>query len=211
VTPSDYFRHERREIAALLEANGPVLDVGCGVGLVCESLARQGVRVVGVELSPEAAREAALRYDDVFVGPLESFDTLERFKQVVLADVLEHMVDPWAALRHVVDDLLEPGGRVIVSLPNVRHWRVIASLMLQGRWRYVDEGILDRTHLRFFTAVEARLLLAGAGLTPEWESFHVGDRVARLLPGWLHQRFGGLLAYQLIFVARPRAIGAADG
>jgi hypothetical protein len=85
----------------------------------------------------------------------------------------------------------------------VRHWRVIASLLLLGRWRYVDEGILDRTHLRFFTAAEARLLLMGAGLTPERENFHVGDRVARFLPRWLHQRMGGLLAYQLIFVARP--------
>jgi hypothetical protein len=154
-------------------------------------------------LSPEAAREATQRYDDVFVGPLESFETSERFKQVVLADVLEHMVDPWSALDHVVKDLLDGGGRVIVSLPNVRHWRVIASLLLRGHWRYVDEGILDRTHLRFFTAAEARLLLVGAGLTPEWEDFHVGDRVAKLVPRWLHQRLGGLLAYQLIFVARP--------
>jgi 2-polyprenyl-3-methyl-5-hydroxy-6-metoxy-1,4-benzoquinol methylase len=82
-----------------------------------------------------------------FVGPLESFSSTERFAQVVLADVLEHMVDPWQALRRVVDDLMERDGRVIVSLPNVRNWRVLADLVVLGRWRYVDEGILDRTHL----------------------------------------------------------------
>jgi 2-polyprenyl-3-methyl-5-hydroxy-6-metoxy-1,4-benzoquinol methylase len=78
---------------------------------------------------------------------LESFSSTERFAQVVLADVLEHMVDPWQALRRVVDDLMERDGRVIVSLPNVRNWRVLADQVVLGRWRYVDEGILDRTHL----------------------------------------------------------------
>jgi len=200
----EYFRHERKEIAALLDRSGPVLDVGCGAGIVCASLAREGVRVVGVELSPAAAAEARQRYDDVFVGPLESFSSAERFSQVVLADVLEHMVDPWEALRHVVDDLLGPDGRVIVSLPNVRHWRVIGNLALLGRWRYVDEGILDRTHLRFFTAVEARLLLDSAGLAPEREVFRVGDRIGRMTPRWLHRVIGGLFAYQLIYVARRK-------
>jgi 2-polyprenyl-3-methyl-5-hydroxy-6-metoxy-1,4-benzoquinol methylase len=203
MTVDEYFRHERKEIAALLDRSGPVLDIGCGAGMVCASLAREGVRVVGVELSPAAAAEARERYDDVFVGPLESFSTDERFAQIVLADVLEHMVDPWEALRHVVDDLLDAHGRVIVSLPNVRHWRIIANLALLGRWRYVDEGILDRTHLRFFTSTDARLLLRSAGLVPEKEIFRIGDRVQRVLPRSFHNRLGGLLAYQLIYMARP--------
>jgi SAM-dependent methyltransferase len=204
MSPGEYFRHERRQIAALLDRSGPVLDVGCGAGMVCAPLAREGVRVVGIELSPEAAAEARNRYAEVFVGPLESFTSTERFAQVVLADVLEHMVDPWQALRRVVDNLMERDGRVIVSLPNVRNWRVLADLVVRGRWRYVDEGILDRTHLRFFTATDARLLLQTAGLTPEREIFKVGDRIGRVTPRWLRRALGGLLAYQLIYVARRK-------
>jgi hypothetical protein len=114
------------------------------------------------------------------------------------------MVDPWQALRRVVDNLMERDGRVIVSLPNVRNWRVLADLVVRGRWRYVDEGILDRTHLRFFTATDARLLLQTAGLTPEREIFKVGDRIGRVTPRWLRRALGGLLAYQLIYVARRK-------
>jgi SAM-dependent methyltransferase len=199
-----YFGHERKRIAALLDRRGPVLDVGCGAGMVCAPLAREGIRVVGVEMSPEAAAAARERYDEVFVGPLESFFSTERFSQVVLADVLEHMVDPWGALQHVVDDLLERDGRVIVSVPNIRNWRVLTDLGVRDRWQYVDEGILDRTHLRFFTATEARLLLESAGLVPEKEMLRVGDRVERLLPRSFQQALGGLLAYQLVYVARRK-------
>jgi hypothetical protein len=99
---------------------------------------------------------------------------------------------------------MERDGRVIVSLPNVRNWRVLADLVVRGRWRYVDEGILDRTHLRFFTATDARLLLQTAGLTPEREIFKVGDRIGRVTPRWLRRALGGLLAYQLIYVARRK-------
>ncbi len=77
------------------------------------------------------------------------------------ADILEHLRDPWRLLASQ-RELLAPGGHVVVSLPNVRHYPVVLGL-LRGRWRYQDEGVLDRSHLRFFTRDSARELVSGAG------------------------------------------------
>ncbi len=165
MTP-EYFSHERVEIAALVPRGARrVLDVGCGEGRLGALLKRErpAIEIVGVELSADAHAKATGVLDrverrDAAQGPPEDAG---RFDCVVFADVLEHTIEPWTVLT-AYRGALAPGGVVVVSIPNVAHWRVRAEL-LQGRFRYQAEGILDRSHLRFFDHEAARALLPRAG------------------------------------------------
>ncbi len=144
-----------------------VLDVGCSSGYLGAALACPGRTVTGVERDPEAARVASERLDEVVVADLDGTPLRElfagrQFDAVVLGDILEHLADPEAALRDAVE-LLAPGGAVVASIPNVAHGALRLAL-LQGRWRYRDEGLLDRTHIRFFTRASVLELVHGAGL-----------------------------------------------
>lgn len=142
-----------------------VLDLGCATGTTGAALkARQDVEVVGVELDPEYAREAASRLDHVIVGDVETAEPSGRFDGLIAADILEHLRDPWSALRRYAA-LLEPGAAAVVSLPNVAHWSTYAHLA-RGSWPRRPEGIFDATHLRWFTLADARALLEQAGLEP---------------------------------------------
>jgi 2-polyprenyl-3-methyl-5-hydroxy-6-metoxy-1,4-benzoquinol methylase len=144
-----------RAHAKLLHAvgtGGRVLDVGCSSGYLAEPLSRRGCTVVGVELDPDAAREAERWCERVFVGDVETMELpLDpgSFDVVVCGDIVEHLRDPGAVVARL-RPLLRPGGRLVVSTPNVANWAVRLSL-LGGRWRYTDRGILDRTHTHLFT------------------------------------------------------------
>jgi 2-polyprenyl-3-methyl-5-hydroxy-6-metoxy-1,4-benzoquinol methylase len=147
-----------------------VLDVGCHHGGFGKALRSAGTAptVWAVEADPEAAKIAEANYDRVIVGPypdaLADVDML--FDCIIFNDVLEHMVDPWATLRATAT-YLAPEGTVVASIPNVRHIKVVANLLLRGDWTYTDMGILDRTHLRFFTAKTIRALFADSGFKVE--------------------------------------------
>lgn len=163
----DYHEHARPELLALIPAIAlRVLDVGCGAGALGAALKRRGrVEVVGVEVDAGAAERARGVLDRVHPGNIESLELPYgpgTFDCIVLADLLEHLRDPWGLLRRLVP-LVREGGRLIVSLPNVRHWSVLRGL-LQGEWTYLPAGILDRGHLRFFTLASGRALIEGAGL-----------------------------------------------
>lgn len=167
---ASYYGHARPEVAALVPAEArQVIDFGCGGGAFGRALkaARPAVEVRGVEPVPTAAALAREGLDDVHVGGAD--DPLPegwpRPDCVVFADVLEHLVDPWATLRRV-RTLLAPGGALVVSIPNVLHHSVVADLA-RGRFDYQDAGVLDRTHLRFFTAATARELVEHAGFRVE--------------------------------------------
>lgn len=144
-----------------------VLDVGCATGYLGEALTTRGCTVTGIELDLEAAEVAKGRLSRVVVGDIASLDLdqtfgTERFDVAVLGDVIEHVVEP-AALLARVSSLLVPGGSVVLSVPNVGHGSVRLAL-LQGRWQYRDLGLLDRTHLRFFTRDGVDALVREAGL-----------------------------------------------
>jgi 2-polyprenyl-3-methyl-5-hydroxy-6-metoxy-1,4-benzoquinol methylase len=174
-----------------------VLDLGCATGTTGAALKqRQDVEVVGVELEPEYAREAAGRLDQVIVGDVATAEPPGRFDTLVAADILEHLPDPWSALRRYTA-LLEPGATVVVSLPNVGHWSTYAHLA-SGSWPRKPEGIFDATHLRWFTLRDARELLTGAGLSPH--------TVVRR--GWIYTRGSRLdaLAPPLLAVPGVRSL-----
>jgi 2-polyprenyl-3-methyl-5-hydroxy-6-metoxy-1,4-benzoquinol methylase len=165
-----YFGNVRRDIEPLLPPHAAqVLEVGCGAGATLHWLKQTGRagHTVGVELFESAAAVARGRVDELLVGNAETllpgrFEA-GRFDLVLCLDVLEHMIDPWAFMTQV-QALLRPGGLVVASIPNVRHLRVVLDLLLRGRWAYADDGILDRTHLRFFTRESALALMAPPGL-----------------------------------------------
>ncbi|MFO0555183.1 MAG: methyltransferase domain-containing protein [Polyangiaceae bacterium] len=161
---------EERNVAVARAIGRPerVLDVGCGGGQNGAVARARGAIVTGIERDPSARSRASRRLHEVLDVDLESIDALHRaladrtFDLVVCADVLEHLRDPAATLRALVEHL-EEEGRVIVSLPNVAVWTVRLGL-LAGRFDYEDSGVLDRTHLRFFTERSARALCEEAGL-----------------------------------------------
>jgi SAM-dependent methyltransferase len=146
-----------------------VLEIGCGAGALCEAYRRVNPQVdwIGVEPNDRAARLAIDRGVKVQPIRVEQF-VLSRvpirheFDCLILGDVLEHLDNPWDALECLVD-YLHPGAQVLASIPNVGHWTIIRDL-LNGRWDYQDEGLLDRTHLRFFTRSSIKAMFEAAGL-----------------------------------------------
>jgi 2-polyprenyl-3-methyl-5-hydroxy-6-metoxy-1,4-benzoquinol methylase len=149
-----YYGDLRSEIVAMIPGNcTSVLDVGCGYGVLGKYLKAQGVaNVCGIEVVPAAAAEAEKVLDTVVSGNVETMDlpfTAGQFDCIVCADVLEHLVDPWRMLTRL-KRLLKPDGCIVASIPNIGYHRVIRGL-LKGQWRYAKSGVLDQTHLRFFT------------------------------------------------------------
>ena len=120
-------------------------------------------------MDPRAAALAESRLDQVLCGDVFSvLSQLEgqRFDAVVMNDVLEHLADPQELLR-ALPALLSEGGCLVASIPNVRYFFNVMDLAWHGRWEYTDEGILDRTHLRFFTRSSICLLLEECGFRVE--------------------------------------------
>jgi 2-polyprenyl-3-methyl-5-hydroxy-6-metoxy-1,4-benzoquinol methylase len=163
--PLNERRH--RAHAKLLAAVGTgkrVVDVGCSSGYLARPLSERGNTIVGIELDPQAAHEAEQFCERVLVGDVETMDLpLESgtFDVVLCGDVVEHLRDPVAALARL-RVLLKPGGRIVLSTPNVANWAIRLSL-LGGRWRYTDRGILDRTHTHLFTRATLAEALRQAG------------------------------------------------
>jgi len=166
----DYFAHARTEIIPLLPAGCAerVLEVGCGTGDTLAYLQQLGrcAWTCGVELFPDAGNAARERLDQVHIGNIEHIDLpIEpgSLDVILCLDVFEHLIDPWSTANRLAA-LLRPGGSLIASIPNVQHFRVAIPLLFGGKWEYADFGLMDRTHLRFFTERSARALLSGAGL-----------------------------------------------
>jgi O-antigen biosynthesis protein len=192
-----------------------LLEVGCASGYMSHVLVTlKSCSVVGVELNPEAAALAAKHCSRVVVGDLDG-DVLdqidEQFDVITFADVLEHLRTPSTTLTKA-RRLLRPDGYVIISLPNVAHWDVRIPL-LRGRFEYDRTGLLDDSHIRFFTYDTAARLITEAGfdidsvdVVHKWPRHWRYDRLYRRLERplhWLTMRYlKGLFGFQFIFVAR---------
>ena len=147
-----------------------VLELGCASGAMTKAIVEHGCRVTGVEFDPTAAEQARVYADRVIIANLEEPESLneiadERFDVILAGDVLEHLRDPAPILAKVAT-MLTDDGYIVASVPNVAHGSVRLSL-LEGRWDYTDNGLLDRTHLRFFTKSTVDELFTGAGLRIE--------------------------------------------
>jgi len=183
-----YFGYPRPEIVAIVpESARRVLDIGCGAGRLGEALkARQQAEVIGVEMNAKAADSARQRLDRVVEGNVEELSLdfqAGSFDAIVCGDVLEHLRNPDRLLRQA-RQWLTPEGCLVASIPNVRHHSVVCSL-LHGNWTYESAGLLDRTHLRFFTRREIEKLFVRAGFAIQglWSITAPGDGAARNRPG----------------------------
>jgi 2-polyprenyl-3-methyl-5-hydroxy-6-metoxy-1,4-benzoquinol methylase len=184
------------------------LDVGCSAGVLARELVAQGAVVDGIEMDPVAAAEAATVCRRVLVGDVESLELPNegRYDVILMADLIEHLKDPVKVMARL-RPLLGADGVVLLTTPNVANWSIRLGL-LAGRWDYSDRGLLDRTHLRFFTR---RTLIAAVR--------EAGYRVVDLdvtcpLPVLRREPFNRLahdvaslwktmLGYQFIVSARP--------
>lgn len=174
VTQSHGVAHQytavRDEMLQFLPNNAiRVLDIGCGAGSFGRSLRslHRGLETWAVESDPTALESAGDQYDTVVAGRFpEACVELPRayFDAIFFNDVLEHMVEPQLAVE-AAEGLLRESGVVIASIPNVRHVMVLGPLLTRGSWEYKDEGLLDRTHLRFFTRASGEKLFTEAGWT----------------------------------------------
>jgi methionine biosynthesis protein MetW len=169
VARADAYENPRAELQRHVPSGARrVLDLGCASGALGAALKARGAYVAGVERDPEYAARARERLDQVIEADLETLDPepLGRFDVLVAGDVLEHLADPWAVLRRFAE-IVEPRGTVVVSLPNVRHWESVFAIAVQGRFPRRNEGVFDRTHLRWFTLHDAWSLVDQAGLSVE--------------------------------------------
>ena len=225
-----YFNRSRQGMLEYVPTTARrVLDIGCGEGAFGGVLKRrQPCDVTGVEIWPPAAVKAARTLDTALCG--NAFDILptlpdEDFDCVTMLDVLEH-VDDSIGLLKLAARKLKPDGRLIVSVPNVAHWSIIEGLMA-GRWDYADEGILDRTHRRFFTLHSLKELFLDAGLrmvhlasttlkgrTPDPGILETARRIAprrRQIEANLHAyQYICVLEHHLAHTEAPRAARALE-
>jgi 2-polyprenyl-3-methyl-5-hydroxy-6-metoxy-1,4-benzoquinol methylase len=163
----DYYHFVRREIQPLLPKSAMrILEVGAGAGGTLKWLKTlyPKAETTAVELNPDLRDELKQNVDVAVIGQIdEAFAELKTYDLILLLDVLEHLPDSTTTLRKL-SRLLEAGGHVIVSVPNIAHLSVSVPLLLKRRFTYQDSGILDRTHVRFFVEDTAIKLLNDANL-----------------------------------------------
>ncbi|MBH50264.1 MAG: hypothetical protein CMG69_05905 [Candidatus Marinimicrobia bacterium] len=165
-TNKEYFEFSRPEIQALVNPNSQkILDVGCASGMFGSQIKEKlSAEVWGIEPVEEIGEKAKEVIDKVFIGRIEDHICQlpdKYFDSIIFSDVLEHLEDPYSILD-IIKEKLSNDGEIIASIPNVRHWSVLKGL-LEGKWEYQDAGILDRTHLRFFTKSSIKKMFQNAG------------------------------------------------
>ena len=219
VTPRE--EDSRYRLAQLTGARERVLDVGCAVGYIGEFLRRNPPNrwLAGIELDERAAAQARPHYDQLIVGSIEDEAVWDRLEQnvdaMIFGDVLEHTADPVRVLR-LAQSHLKDKGIVIVSMPNIAHFKIRLRLLI-GRFEYEEWGIMDRTHLRFFTLATARKMLGASGFdVVHSEPIYAfsppmtGSRIRRLglatktrVRAVIARSWPTLFAYQFILVGSP--------
>jgi O-antigen biosynthesis protein len=167
IKPNEYFNAFRKDILGLIPPETKrMLDVGCGNGTTA-LMAKEHLEiqeVIGIEFFEPAAKVAKGKLDAVILGDIEKIELdfpTGYFDCIICADILEHLIDPWYVINKLKEHLTKDGV-MILSLPNLRHIVPILKI-ITNRFEYEESGILDRTHLRFFTLYTIREMLSKAG------------------------------------------------
>jgi len=207
-TTPNYYENPRNDITGLIPADARrILDVGCGTGNLGAAIkgSRGGsIEVVGIEIDPDAASKAKGKLDKVIEGNVETSGLPfpgGYFDVIIYGDVLEHLIDPWGTLKKH-REFLKSKGLVIASIPNVAHYRVI-KMLKKKEWRYQDAGILDSTHIRFFTIKSISRMFVEAGFRIESVSHNIcGSKIKKKLNQIFKNCLIDSLAEQYIIAAR---------
>lgn len=209
-----YYTETRPEMLPFIPATArTVLDVGCGEGgFGAQVKADRAASVWGIEPNADAARRAGEKLDRVLVGRLEDVDLQEAtFDCIVFNDVLEHLYDPWGALR-LARKHLTGTGVIVASLPNLALFNVLWDLVIREEWRYEKAGTLDVTHIRFFTRKGMVRLFSGSGYTVhriEGINPQTQGRKFKLLNALCLNRLDRMRYLQFAVVASP-GVGTGD-
>ncbi|MFC1631957.1 class I SAM-dependent methyltransferase [Candidatus Omnitrophota bacterium] len=161
-----YYRDSRPDIFNLVpKESKTVLDIGCGEAELGAQLKARGCEyVAGIELNRKVAEIARTKLDLVLEADVEKLKFPFKdgyFDCIVLGDILEHLIEPWGLLTKLAGYLSDQGC-IVCSIPNIRHYSIIVNLIL-GRWQYQQRGLLDSTHLRFFTLGSIKEMVHQAG------------------------------------------------
>ncbi|MFM1986756.1 MAG: hypothetical protein RIS18_973 [Actinomycetota bacterium] len=202
-----YYSLIRPEILNKIPENtSKVLDVGCGFGNLGKKLKEmRKLEYYGVEFSESATIYLDKICDKYWIGDLEklNIDELPMVDCLIAADILEHLENPWGILGKLVSKL-ESNGVAIISIPNVRNLNIIGKLLIKGTWEYEDSGILDRTHLRFFTRQSIISLITQSDLDIQTISSNIDNygMLRRIITWPLRKLIPELEISQYIIVAR---------
>jgi SAM-dependent methyltransferase len=186
--------------------HGTVLDVGSGEGAWAPLLRQSGAKkLIAIEPYEASAVLARSAYDEVISERVEDVDpaVIGAADVIVAADCLEHLVDPWAALKRLRGHA-RPGSVLAVSVPNLQYLGILGPALLRGRFEYSDEGgVMDRGHLRWFTRPSLDATLVGAGWRPRTWSGSCGHGTRARLDRISGHRLSGVLRHQLFCLADP--------
>lgn len=210
---SPYGTHSK--VTKLVGKNKKVLDIGCATGYLSQEMVDNGCDVIGIEIDKDAAKIASEICKKIYVGEASQIivEVVEKnFDIILFSDVLEHLVDPISILKKS-SSLLAKDGSIIISVPNVAYWK-IRLMLLFGNFNYSKIGILDETHLRFFTYKTLRELVIDAGYVidsidvttyrgfpniPKWRGTNTAKKISYILT----MLFKKIFATQFIVHARP--------
>ncbi len=208
--PIHYYNQERLDLLQLVPRQAKIiLDVGCGRGLLGKALKSRdnSATIWGIEINPPAVQEAQAHLDNCLLVDLENLEEKiipwPEFDCIIFADILEHLREPWKVLKKFSYHL-RPHGKIICSLPNIRHYKVIKDI-LRNRWYYREEGILDESHLRFFSLATINRIMALGGY--EIELIKRKKKASNFMKGLNYLFFNLLddfLTQQYLIVARKR-------
>lgn len=203
-----YFSGVRHDMLERL-STGPdsaIAEVGCGDGATGAAALERGKagHYTGFELMPEVAAIARPRLSEVITGNVETMDLSRfagKFDALIMSEVIEHLSDPWSTLETLLA-CLKPDGEVIASSPNIAHRNVLANL-LAGKFEYADAGVMDRTHLRWFTPASYHALFERAGCRDiKVMPVRTPGRLPRLFNRLTSNRYAHLSMTQIMIHAR---------
>ena len=199
-------KNKRDEFLSLIPPEAKkVLDVGCADGNLGLKIKERGAEVVGIERDEKLCALAKEKLNQVFLVDTENFQLPHPkgyFDCILYADLLEHLTDPLTTLKNH-KSYLNDAGCIVASIPNIRYYKVIIRLLLGGTWDYTDKGILDKSHLRFFTLLNIKELFMQAGYEiVEIKRNVVAARGFRFLNFILFGKLKELLVYQYYIKAR---------
>jgi len=216
IKEQDYFANLRVDIISLIPSDPKqkILEIGAGAGNTLVYIKEKGLaaEVAGVELmnlpGTNQDNPAIDRFQIANIESEEIQAPLSYYDVVICADVLEHLIDPWTAVRKISRHL-KPGGKLMVSMPNLREWKTLSKIVFKGEFNYQTEGgIMDRTHMRFFCRKNIADLLTTEELTPIYST---PNFLLKVLPAGKTRRIMNLLSFglfenfltvQYIFIAR---------